>query len=66
MISFFKDGQDLVEKKVRKSLSIDGKDKILLYVPTFREKLDFPNYKLDIEKLKKLWKRKQTNPGKLL
>ena len=63
---FFKDGQDLVEKKVRKSLSIDGKDKILLYVPTFREKLDFPNYKLDIEKLKKALEKKTDQSWKIV
>lgn len=51
---------------MRKSLSIDGKDKILLYVPTFREKLDFPNYKLDIEKLKKALEKKTDQSWKIV
>ena len=58
--------KNILEKKVRKSLSIDGKDKILLYVPTFREKLDFPNYKLDIEKLKKALEKKTDQSWKIV
>lgn len=49
---FFREDRHLVEKKVRAALCIGPEDNIILYVPTFREKYEFPGEKLDVDRLR--------------
>lgn len=51
---FFREDLAVVEDKVRKSLGISRGERIALYVPTFRENLQFPEQKLDACGLKRV------------
>ena len=55
---FFGNRQYSAYKKVREILSIDKEENILLYVPTFREKFNFPECKLDVAKIKETLEKK--------
>lgn len=55
---FFRENLTEVEEKVKKSLGVSREERILLYVPTFREDLRFPEQKLDVRGLKQALEEK--------
>lgn len=55
---FFQEDLSRVEEKVRKSLGIGKGERLALYVPTFREDLQFPGQKLDVGGLKQALEEK--------
>ena len=63
---FFGNRQYSAYKKVREILSIDKEENILLYVPTFREKFNFPEYKLDVARIKETLEKKTNEQWKIV
>lgn len=55
---FFRENQKELREKVRRSLGIGMDEQIVLYVPTFREDLHFPEQKLDVRGLKQTLEEK--------
>ena len=55
---FFSRDMQGAEKKVKKMLGIGEEERIALYVPTFRENLEFPEYKLDVGRLRQTLEEK--------
>lgn len=49
---FFKGDSRQTQEKVKRALGIDESEKIVLYVPTFREDDHFPENKLDVDSLR--------------
>lgn len=55
---FFKENLSEIEEKVKRRLNIPLNEKIVLYVPTFREDGGFPGTKLDMDVLKTVMEQK--------
>lgn len=64
---FFKEEAMIkAKKKVRTFLGLGEQEKILLYVPTFRENLEFPEYRLDADQLKIVLEKKTGKQWKVV
>ncbi len=53
-------------KKVWTFLGLEDNEQILLYVPTFRESLEFPEYRLDADQLKRVLEKKTGDRWKIV